>query len=152
MQARVEDMGDVVVVSLLGFLDFESVDPFRKYCLTQLVNKRVIFNLCELNFVGSSGITTFLETMKQYRVLAPLQPRFCGLSSEFKRLFAMAHLAGLEVFETPELAIYGTSAELIPEWVEQEESIEGDDLIVDEPQIISGMELETSDGLGSSSR
>lgn len=118
MNATVEDLGDVTIISLFGFLDFESVVPFRNYCLTQLVNKRVIFDMKGLNFVGSSGITAFLDTMRDYRGMAPAQPRFCGVGTEFKRLFATAHLAGLELFESPNAAIYGTSAEIIPQWIE----------------------------------
>lgn len=118
MQASMKEVGGFVVIQLSGFMDFEAVDPFRIYCLQNFVERAVIFDLGQLNFVGSSGITTFLDTIRDLRLRSYAPPRFCGLSTEFKRLFATARLAGLQVYESELLALTNGPFELIPEWSE----------------------------------
>jgi anti-anti-sigma factor len=99
MEAKISRDGEIWVVHLKGFLDFESVAPFRQTCLQHLRDKKVIFNLGDLNFVGSSGITTFVETIKELKDGAEQIPKFCGLSAEFRRVFVANELEKVEVYE-----------------------------------------------------
>lgn len=105
MTARLESTGEVTIVYLSGFLDYESSSAFRRLCLEKLLSSRVVFDLRELSFVGSSGISTFLETFKDFREGAAFLPRFSNVGTEFRRLFHSSQLMGNEFFSSEEGAI-----------------------------------------------
>lgn len=87
MQAQVKQEGDVFYIHLSGKVDFDSSEPFRNTILRHVKGSRVIFNLQGLNFVGSNGITPFVETMKTLCAESGSLVRFCNVSSEFQRIF-----------------------------------------------------------------
>ena len=87
MQAQVKQEGDVFYIHLSGKVDFDSSEPFRDTILRHVKGSRVIFNLQGLAFVGSNGITPFVETMKTLCTEAGSLVRFCNVSSEFQRIF-----------------------------------------------------------------
>lgn len=105
MQANFANLDGVVVVKLKGRLDFETSEPFRKTCLERLVRERVVFDLGELNFVGSLGLKDFVETLDVMAQNSGRGVRFCGVSSEFQRLFQASGLAGFEIYENTETAM-----------------------------------------------
>lgn len=49
--------------------------------------RKIIFNLEKLEFVGSSGIASFVQTLREFNASAPSQPLYCNVRSEFKRVF-----------------------------------------------------------------
>lgn len=104
MQANVTTQGDWVVVHLLGRLDVESAGPFRHACLSQLTDKKVIFNFRNLSFVGSSGILPFLETMQDFMRTNRQGMRFCGVGSEFRKVLSATSLNAVEIFENETMA------------------------------------------------
>jgi len=99
LEARIIQAHDITVVKLKGFLDFEVAETFRKNCLENLAGYKVIFNLRELSFVGSSGITPFVDMLIQFSKNSEIPPKFCEMTSEFKRLFLSSQLSELEIFE-----------------------------------------------------
>jgi anti-anti-sigma factor len=105
MQANFAKQSGVVVVELKGRLDFESSGPFRRTCLEKLLSERVVFDLRHLNFVGSLGLKDFVETLDVMVQKSGRGVRFCGVSSEFRRLFEASGLSGHEIYESPEKAI-----------------------------------------------
>lgn len=107
MQANFARRGEIVVVELKGRLDFETSAPFRRTCLENLVREKVVFDLRHLAFVGSLGLTDFVNTLENMtqKSGAGAGVRFCGLSSEFRRLFEASETLGQEFFETQDQAI-----------------------------------------------
>ena len=106
MEANFMVASGVVVVELKGKLDFETSEPFRRTCMERLVQEKVVFDLRQLNFVGSLGLKDFVDTldsMSQKTMGSGV--RFCGVSSEFRRLFEASGLAGQEFFDNREKAI-----------------------------------------------
>lgn len=94
MKTQIKKNGDTVVVSMDGRLDFETNGSLREE-LTKLIAphrntdstpKKIIFNLENLEFVGSSGISSFVQTMKEFNASVPNRPRYCNVKSEFKRV------------------------------------------------------------------
>lgn len=93
MKTKISKNGDTTVVEVGGRLDFETAEPLREH-LNQLartvardtVPQKVIFNLEHLEFVGSSGISSFVQTLKEFSERAPLRPRYCNVKSEFRRV------------------------------------------------------------------
>ncbi|MCB0391438.1 MAG: STAS domain-containing protein [Bdellovibrionales bacterium] len=99
MQARLEKKEDVTIVHLSGRIDYESADRFRETCLKILNNQKIVFDLAKLSFVGSSGITPFLETMTDLSVQNKGQLKFCRVGVEFKKVFEASSLKSCEIYE-----------------------------------------------------
>lgn len=105
MEAKFAVRGQVLVVELKGRLDFETAAPFRKTCLERLTREKVVFDLRHLNFVGSLGLKDFAGTLHDLARANQTGLRFCGVSSEFRRLFEASGLNNYEFFESQEGAI-----------------------------------------------
>ncbi len=105
MQAKIRKDGDVTVVELQGKLDFETAEPFRETCQDVLINNKVVFNLADLSFVGSSGIGNFMNTLKEFAKTNPVPPKFCNVRSEFKKIFSSGEEQGFQIFEDEEAAL-----------------------------------------------
>lgn len=99
MEAKIIQAHDITVVKLKGFLDFEIAEAFRINCLKNLTGYKVIFNLRELSFVGSSGITPFVEMLSEFSKTNEVKPKFCEMTSEFRRLFVSSQISEMEIFE-----------------------------------------------------
>jgi len=100
LQARIRKDGDVTVVTLMGRLDFETAEPFRETCQDILLNNKVVFNLADLNFVGSSGIGAFMTTLKEFAKTNPVKPHFCNVRSEFQKIFRTSMEDSYELYES----------------------------------------------------
>ncbi len=105
MQAKLRKDGDVTVVDLTGRLDFETAEPFRETCQEMLRNSKVVFNLSGLSFVGSSGISAFVNTLKELSDQAPVRPRFCHVRTEFQRVFKSTGEDAFPTFEDERTAV-----------------------------------------------
>jgi len=119
MKTKVTKMGDTVVVTLDGRLDYEMQEPLKND-LNKLIRqtkaagiphgsdaspRKIIFNLENLQFVGSSGISSFIQTLKEFNLRAPSKPRYCNVASEFKKIIkAFDEEAQFEFFESEERA------------------------------------------------
>ena len=98
MEAKVEFRSDVFVVNLSGQMDFESADALKAQCLKNFTEKNVIFNLRQLNFVGSSGITPFLQLLSEMQRTLGTRFKICSVSTEFMRLFDVGNVEGIEIY------------------------------------------------------
>ena len=105
MEANFEQRGEVVVVELKGRLNFETTEPFRKTCLERLLSEKVVFNLQHLNFVGSLGLKDFVDTMDHMTQRSQPGVKFCGVSSEFRRLFEASGISALNIYENTDKAV-----------------------------------------------
>lgn len=105
MEANFEDRGGVLIVELRGRLDFETSGPFRRTCLEKLLRERVVFDLKSLNFVGSLGLKDFVDTLDHMLQKSQSGVRFCGVSSEFRRLFEASDLVNQAIYESREKAV-----------------------------------------------
>lgn len=105
MEAWIERAGDVVVVHLKGRVDYESAVPFREHCVRHLTNEKVVFNLQELSFVGSIGITDFVTTVTSLANGHLSGIKFAAVGNEFRRIFEASPMQALEVYETTDRAL-----------------------------------------------
>jgi anti-anti-sigma factor len=99
MQAKVEDRKGVFIVSLSGQLNFEKADALKNKCSELFTAKKVVFNMRNLSFVGSSGITPFLDLLRHLLRENGSALKVCAVGTEFMRLFEAGRLNGLEVYE-----------------------------------------------------
>jgi anti-anti-sigma factor len=112
MKTLIKKNGDTVVVNLDGRLDFETNIPFRED-LEKLIDDsnmssaptKFIFNMENLEFVGSSGISSFVQTLKDFSEVTPTKPRYCNVRSEFRQIFkAFDENEVFEFFESEDRA------------------------------------------------
>ena len=98
MDAKVENRNGVFVVNLIGQMNFESADQLKTQCIKNFSTRDIIFNLKDLSFVGSSGITPFLELLDV--MSKNLGPRFkiCSVGTDFMRLFESSDSEGIEIY------------------------------------------------------
>ena len=93
MKTHIKKNGDTIVVQMDGKLDYETTEPLRaelskiiRNTKTDSVAKKIIVNMEGLEFVGSSGISSFIQTLKEFNAMAPEKPRYCNVRNEFKKV------------------------------------------------------------------
>ena len=94
---------NVFVIDLKGEVDFASAEPFHQTCMSELSKKNIVFNLKKLSFVGSDGLSSFMNTMKDLKRKSALQ--FCCVGSEFRRIFAQSEIKDIAIYEDEQSAI-----------------------------------------------
>lgn len=97
MKTSIRKAGDAILVSVSGKLDFESAVPLKDH-LDRILDldrskkdpdattPRFIFNFKDLEFVGSSGISSFITALKEFNTKAPRRPRYCNVGIEFRKM------------------------------------------------------------------
>lgn len=93
MKTQVKKVGDTIIVSMDGKLDFETALPLRedlskiiRQTKTDTSPKKIIFNMENLDFVGSSGISSFVQTLRDFNTASSVKPRYCHVKSEFQKI------------------------------------------------------------------
>lgn len=109
MKTNIRREGNTLIVSIEGQLDFETTDNLKAN-LTQLqsdkTSDRVIFDLGELQFVGSSGISAFVQTLRDFNDKQSIRPRYANVRNEFKRIMSAFDEEGtFEFFDSNERAL-----------------------------------------------
>jgi len=110
MKTRIQKKGDFVIVQVEGRMSFETQVPLKD-SLEKIIDethrdtapKKIIFDLSALDFVGSSGISSFVQTLKDINQAAPTKPRYCNVKSEFQKIMKAYDNENLfEFFENEE--------------------------------------------------
>lgn len=104
MEARLRKDGDINIIHIFGQLTYEEVDRFTEVC-NQLLNEKVIFNFDGLNFVGSSGITSFFQAVQNLAKRSSIRPKVCCLSLEFKKCIENFQATDFDYYDTEFLAL-----------------------------------------------
>ncbi len=100
MEAKLKKVGQVAVVHLAGQFDIGNTQVFRKACETFLLDQKVIFNMSQADFIGSTGIQLFLETVRLVSFQNQHGLQFVGAKSEFRRIIQNLELNNIQFFET----------------------------------------------------
>src|SRR4029078_11931911 len=104
MKTQIKKEGDTIVVSMDGWLDFEAQAPLRedlakltKQVSTDSLPRKIIFNFENLEFVGSSSISSFIQTLMEFNQVSLIKPRYCNVKSEFQQIIQA--FDALEIFK-----------------------------------------------------
>jgi anti-sigma B factor antagonist len=100
MKARVTtDATGNITVLMEGGMDYENIVPLKQELATlttRYPSSQIILDLASLNFVGSSGIGIFVDTIKALNNRKD-QIRLSNVSSEFFKVFKLYNFDAMEV-------------------------------------------------------
>lgn len=91
MKTQIRKNGNTVVVQLEGFLNFETNDWFKKQLqllIKEHQSSAFVFDLEHLSFVGSSGISHFVQILQEFNMKTQQRPIYANVKSEFKKLIS----------------------------------------------------------------
>jgi anti-anti-sigma factor len=93
MKARIKNTEASIIISIDGKVDYETHDEVCRIINSTISknkenpgNRNVILNFKNLEFVGSSGITQFVQSLKSIQQNTDVIPKYCGVRSEFKKI------------------------------------------------------------------
>jgi anti-anti-sigma factor len=93
MKARTKTSEDSIVLYIDGKIDYETQDEVCSFINKTIERnkkdetpKKVVMNFKNLDFVGSSGITQFVQSLKQIHTDTHVTPKYCGVRSEFQKI------------------------------------------------------------------
>ncbi|MGZ3690463.1 MAG: hypothetical protein ACXVAX_03105 [Pseudobdellovibrio sp.] len=93
MQANYYEVGDLMVVEVVGRIQPDQNKPFRDICQKKLKNRKVVFCLDKLNFTASANIITFFESITMIEDV-----RLVGLKPDFFKLLELRGMTGIKSF------------------------------------------------------
>lgn len=107
MKTLIRNIDGTTIVELSGYIDYEAMTPLTQH-LEELYKKnssaRVVINLRGLNFVGSSGISSFVKKLRMFNRMR-MKPSYCGMKSEFQRMFRLFEDQGsFDIFDNEDEA------------------------------------------------
>lgn len=105
MEAKLKYQGDVAVISIEGSLKIERTQPFKEVCLSQFLAQKVVFNMAQTSFVGSTGLQAFIATLRGFDQRGPHGIKLVGMKPEFVRLLGSMQFSKVEFHESEETAI-----------------------------------------------
>lgn len=93
MKARIKSTQDSIILYLDGKIDYETQDTVCALIQSTLkrnqktkIPKDVVISLENLEFVGSTGITQFVESLKAIHIDHKTPARYCHVRSEFQKI------------------------------------------------------------------
>ncbi len=135
MQARIRKSKQIISVDLVGKVDYETLDGFIDLCRYELKGHNIVFNLEALSFVGSCGVTSFLNILANLQRVPMTRIKYVSMAKEFIKLFQ-----SMEETKQVPLAVFATEFEAI-------KSFESPDVVVaiEVEPIIAPHDLNQSD-------
>ncbi len=93
MKARIQNNAESIIISIDGKIDYETQDQVCDFINRTIEKnkkddtaKNIIMDFQNLEFVGSSGITQFVQSLKQIHHETDVTPKYCGVRSEFQKI------------------------------------------------------------------
>jgi anti-anti-sigma factor len=93
MKAKISSLDESIVISIDGKIDYETQDAVAAFIGSTIERnqrdhaaKEIILNFANLEFVGSSGITQFVQSLKNIHNETEFTPKYCGVKSEFQKI------------------------------------------------------------------
>lgn len=110
MKASVKKTGETTTVTFDGTLDYETPEHLSEN-LEKIIqksdSKNIIFDMKDLSLVGSQGIGSFVNIMKEFNKRDDVAPKYCNVKSEWKKI--LAAFAGddesFDIYDTEEKAL-----------------------------------------------
>ena len=91
MRTNIRKDGEYTVLELSGFIDVESAEPVAEFiedAFQANTGTKMIVDMSNLRFVGSTGISNFVKEIRVFNKMR-MKPTYYGVKSEFVRIFRM---------------------------------------------------------------
>lgn len=98
MDAIIENDREITIIHLKGRLAYERMGNFKQTCKKEFAGKNIVFDLTHLSFVGSYGITSFVDTVRELAEGSEFGLKMFGVGIEFIRMFAAEPINKLEIY------------------------------------------------------
>lgn len=105
MDAKVSYQGDCAIVQISGKINLEKTPSFKSVVLKNFKDRRVVFCLQQLQFVGSSGIQNFFKAVSEISQQNKYGVKLSGVNADFMRLLQFGGNNSFQVFENIDQAI-----------------------------------------------
>ena len=107
MEAKLKTKGPISVISLIGSLDIEETQQLKTACERTFKNSsaKIVVDMSKAQFVGSTGLQAFLETLKQLSRVTERPIQMVGAKMEFRRILTNLELPNLDFCETEAEAV-----------------------------------------------
>lgn len=105
MHLKLLSDGEITIVSLSGRIEIEKTLTFKAACLKNFSDRKVVFCMKNLSFVGSSGIQNFFSILNELNTESTMSAKIAGLNADFQRLFQFSDCKNLEAHESIEGAM-----------------------------------------------
>jgi anti-anti-sigma factor len=105
MEAKLKKRGEITVISVSGRLEIEMTQGFRETCLKNFTGRKIVFDLDQVNFVGSTGIQPFFETVKALNEKSLHGVKLVSVKPELRKILSHIESEKLEFHENEEVAI-----------------------------------------------
>lgn len=101
LKTNISHEGDITILEFQGKLNFEDTVQLHEdiSALLQL-NRQVVIDFNELDFVGSSGIVGFLQTIREVGLKHGRMPRFCNVGREFRQILEALRIGADSIHES----------------------------------------------------
>ena len=93
MKAKIKKNDDKIILTLEGKIDYETQDDACAVInrtieknKTDETPKKILVSMKDLQFVGSAGITHFVEQLKKIHDDTSVTPKYIGVKSEFQKI------------------------------------------------------------------
>jgi anti-anti-sigma factor len=110
MEAKFYQEGEITVVALSGRLCIEKTPAFRTACVQSLKGKKVVFCMKDLSFVGSTGIQSFFQAIRELHQAKLFIAKISDLKPDFFRLLSFGGTTDLDICENMAGAILSFQA------------------------------------------
>ena len=87
MEARLRNQKDITIIHVGGTLDIEHTQGFKTAILKNFATKKIVFDMKDASFVGSTGLGAFLDTLRELSARNAHGVKFVGVNNDFRRIF-----------------------------------------------------------------
>ncbi len=105
MDAKLDKKGEISIITIQGPLNIDKTHSFREYCIRNFVGQKIIFNMHNATFVGSTGLQAFFETVRTLNEESEHGLKLVGLKPEFRRIFQNMELSKLQIYDSLDGAV-----------------------------------------------
>ncbi|MBC7370113.1 MAG: anti-sigma factor antagonist [Bdellovibrionaceae bacterium] len=99
MEAKFYQSGEITIVALKGRFEIEKTQAFKTACTQSLHGKKVVFCMKDLHFVGSTGIQTYFQIIREFSTANPYKAKVADLKPDFQRLWFHSNLLEVDLHE-----------------------------------------------------
>ncbi len=105
MKVNIVEQGEVFFLHVEGRLEIEKIKLLTSQLKSKFQNKKIVFCLEKLSFVGSCGIQKFFLDIEELHKNHIIEARIVGLPRDFRFMMRFNPIGHLEFLENAQVAL-----------------------------------------------